>query len=228
MCGRYGLKLGTEDVAAALSELGMPVVGKLPDGFDPSRDLAPTDPTPVVEMAGDSAPLILRGARWGIVRVAPHARPTLVINARAETLRSRPLFRDGRRGLVPASGWFEWAPPEGTPHARRVPHWIHRPAAARGAEAQTDALLFFAALLFGHEDQRQVIITRPPEAAIAAIHDRMPAVVDADAARAWLSDDLTPETLTRLPVPGLAVALKSPRGPERPPQPRQLDLFGGG
>jgi putative SOS response-associated peptidase YedK len=227
MCGRYGLKLQLEDVALAAAEEGLavsPMAPEIRDAFDATRDLAPTDLTPVLTRPGADLPLLLGLARWGLVREAPPARPSLVINARAETLRSRPLFRGGRPALVPASGWFEWATPAGQPPSRRVPHWIHR----RSQHGGTEALVFFAGLVWGDDPARQVILTRPPVPAIAHIHDRMPAVVDGPAAKAWLGGDLTPAALMDLGVEDLAVTLTEPRVGPRPPQPRQLDLFGEG
>ena len=63
-------------------------------------------------------------------------------------------------------------------------------------------------------------MTRPPVAEIAPIHDRMPAIVHADAARAWLAGDATPEALMTWPVTPTPVAKAVGVAPAR-----QLTLF---
>ena len=51
------------------------------------------------------------------------------INARAETIATRPAFRDAfahRRCIVPADGFYEWRKTE----SGREPYWFHRPKGA--------------------------------------------------------------------------------------------------
>jgi putative SOS response-associated peptidase YedK len=48
-----------------------------------------------------------------------------LINAKAETVESRPSFAEAfaqRRCLIPASGFYEWTGPSDA----RQPFWIHR------------------------------------------------------------------------------------------------------
>jgi putative SOS response-associated peptidase YedK len=49
---------------------------------------------------------------------------TSCINAKAETIETRPSFKDAfvkRRGIVPADGFYEWRGPKNN----REPLWIH-------------------------------------------------------------------------------------------------------
>lgn len=133
--------------------------------------------------------------RWGMVPPGakdPHcAKPH--IHARAETLDTKPTFRDAflhRRGLVVCSTFNEGreitptkteqyvlTPLDGKPVAIAVV-WERR------MEQPGNALLSFA------------MVTVPPNALIGTITDRMPALIGADDWAKWLGE--TPETVAGL------------------------------
>jgi putative SOS response-associated peptidase YedK len=108
----------------------------------------------------------------------PRGPSRLVINARAETVAQRPMFRAAfstRRCLIPADGFFEWD----RTRKPRQPWWFHR---ANGHP------LAFAGLVDDHADEppRFVIITVPAAGGVEQIHDRMPAIVAREAVDPWL------------------------------------------
>jgi putative SOS response-associated peptidase YedK len=113
---------------------------------------------------------------------------TLLINARAETVREKPAFKNAirrRRVLVPADGYYEWQETSG----RKRPFFIHR---------RDGAPLGFAALAEtwagpnGEEVDTVAIITTAASADLAGLHHRTPvSIAPADFER-WLdcrSDD---------------------------------------
>ncbi|MGH9464197.1 MAG: SOS response-associated peptidase, partial [Thermoanaerobaculia bacterium] len=119
-----------------------------------------------------------------------------IINARAETVATRPAFADAfarRRCLVPADGFFEWRR-EG---AVRQPYHI-RPAAGE--------LFAYAGLwdpwLGAEEDLRGAfaILTTDAAPAIAWLHDRMPVLLPLESQGRWLGSE-EPEQLAALLVP---------------------------
>src|SRR5690606_37048764 len=133
--------------------------------------------------------------RWGLVPFwagRDERRPPLMINARVETVRQKPMFRDalarGRRCLVPADGFFEWK----KQGKAKQPMWIHAGThdaprlfafAGLWSRAKTDA-----------GDMRSfAIVTGPPNELVAPIHDRMPIVLDRGAWTAWLDPSLDAE-----------------------------------
>lgn len=102
MCGRYALFVDPSDLA---EEFGLQQAA-----YDPTYNAAPSQSLPVVL---DDDPETLQVARWGLVPSwsgGPKSGPD-PINARAETLTEKRVFRDAyreRRCLVPATGFYEW------------------------------------------------------------------------------------------------------------------------
>lgn len=123
MCGRFTLTHPTE----ALARLFDAVPGNDLPG-EARYNICPT--TDVVVVTGRSAPGAvrrLRAMRWGFIPdwyKAPNDGP-LIINARSETVASKPAFRAAvraRRCLVIASGFYEWQEVGG----RKLPWYFTR------------------------------------------------------------------------------------------------------
>lgn len=184
MCGRYTLtrqKLLVEELEATLD----PDVERN-QWWKPRFNVAPTQDAPVVTLRDGVR--VIEMMRWGLVPFwagKEGARPPLMINARVETVQTKPMFRDAlqrRRCLVPADGFFEWRK-EGK---KKLPMWMH-PAQARvaafaglWARARTDA----------GDVHSFAIVTGPANDLVAPIHDRMPIVLDRSAWAAWLDPSL--------------------------------------
>ena len=141
MCGRYVAKRGLDDLAAEFEAEDMVSPSSrrstgtdaLGPALAPDYNVAPTDPVPVVVLRhrsgerGGGQVRQLRAAKWGLVPswASDTSRAAKLINARAETVTELPAFRSAvrrRRCLVPADGWYEWAPrPDG---AGRQPTYL--------------------------------------------------------------------------------------------------------
>ncbi len=185
MCSRYSLTSPHEAVRAYFG------YGN-DHPFPPRYNIAPTDPVAVVRPGGRHArELVL--VRWGLIPswVKDPGKFSTLINARAETLAEKPSFRSAlrhKRCLVPANGFFEWT---GTRGAKRA-HYIHR--AEWRAEEPDDSLppLAFAGLYEdwlgpdGSEIDTMAIITVMANRPVAAVHDRMPALLQQEDFDAWL------------------------------------------
>ena len=174
MCGRFTLsnprQLALRFDLAALAE-------------QPARfNVAPTQPVPcvVVHAAGRQLEML----RWGLVPA--WARDLSVgnrmINARAESLESKPAFRDalrGRRCLVLADGFFEW---KKDGRARRPFH----------IRLRTREPFAFAGLWDewrapnGQVVRSCTIVTTDANALIEPLHDRMPVILLPEAESLWL------------------------------------------
>jgi putative SOS response-associated peptidase YedK len=154
----------------------------------PRFNIAPTQLDLMIRDTGDGRVLV--ESRWGLI--PPWAKDRTVggrmFNARAETLAERPAFRGliaRHRCIVPASGFYEWRQgPRG-----KTPLYIHR------ADGKPLALAGLWTVWQDPEGGGPVtshtIITCPPNRFMAAIHDRMPVVLDGDALHAWLDPTST-------------------------------------
>jgi putative SOS response-associated peptidase YedK len=106
MCGRFTITHPDE----ALARLFAAVPGNDLSPV-PRYNVCPT--TPVVVVTSDQGARRLRAMRWGFIPSwykAPNDGP-LIINARADTVATKPAFREAiraRRCIVPASGFYEW------------------------------------------------------------------------------------------------------------------------
>lgn len=138
---------------------------------------------------------VLRAAAWGF---RPHWLPAdrkAPINARAETVADKPMFRGAfRKGrcLVPADGWYEWQP---QPRGAKVPHFFRRP---------DDGVFWFAGIeAAGADSERTMaILTTGANATAKPVHGRMPVVLPDDkAADAWTDPDAAASTLRDLLAP---------------------------
>lgn len=182
MCGRFGVE--REYVQLALRYQA--VVKAVDPG--PRYNIAPTDPVPVV--LAHEGERYLTHHRWGLVPswakdLSVGAR---MINARSETVATRPAFRDSlvaRRCLIPATRFYEWQRGDGT----KVPHSIHR----------NDGFpMSFAGLWASWRNPSTservlscTIVTTTANEMMARLHDRMPVILDEEAVELWLDPSLT-------------------------------------
>jgi putative SOS response-associated peptidase YedK len=197
MCGRFAITSPPEAVRAYFHYAERP-------NFPPRFNIAPTQPIPLVTARPDGRHFML--ARWGFLPgfVKDVKKFPLLINARAETLAEKPSFRAAlrrRRGLVPADAWYEWRANLSGP---KTPFLLRR---AGGG------LLAFAALWetyldpSGGEIDTACIITASANGATAAIHDRMPAILEPADFEAWLNPDETVAPPLRLLRPAAEEAI---------------------
>jgi putative SOS response-associated peptidase YedK len=165
MCGRYTFQ-PTEDFYRRFN-----LANRL-DGLMARYNIAPGQMIPVVIAQSPNRVVLMR---WGLIpRWAKDEKSSYkMINARIETLTTRPAFRGlvaHNRCLVPASGYYEWKA-EGT---AITPNYIH-PAGG--------AFVAFAGLYDtwtnpkGEELRTFTTVTRDADDAMARLHHRMPVVL---------------------------------------------------
>jgi putative SOS response-associated peptidase YedK len=206
MCARYEIDAPPEDLAEVFA------LGEVPQ-VTPRWNAAPTQMLPIVRAAADGSRR-LDLVRWGLVPAwAEDVKiGSRMINARAETVATKPSFRAAlrrRRCLVPVTGFYEWTGEAG--HKRA---WIFRFADGRpfafaglwetwqGAGAAVPLVTF-------------TILTTSANELVARVHDRMPVVVDHADHATWLDPRIeTPARLQSLLVPAPASNMTSvPVGP---------------
>lgn len=213
MCGRFTVTLDPAQLAlnfAATNRIGadlqpQPVGrGEEPAVLVPTQvrlpnyNAAPT--TPVMLLAEVAGHRQLLPARWALVpgwAKALNSGP-VVFNARAETITTKPYFRSSvktMRGVVPASGWYEW---------QQIPgQKTKQPCHMHSADGEP---LYFAAVyalwtlpveeeftLPEGEVQElpqvlisTAIVTTAAVGDLALVHDRMPRLLDTEEVERWL------------------------------------------
>ena len=230
MCGRYVIEDFQE-----LSERLTNVMVDIQFRLRPTWNAAPSQLLPVLVEAEDEESWQVRGMSWGLVPrwTKPGDRPKVTpINARAETVAEKPMFRSllrQRRCIVPANGFYEWQRggqragqhmDEGK-SASKQPYYIH---------LKNDPLMLFAGLydeatgIDGEPFESYTIITTAANAPMAQVHDRMPVILDPEDIEHWLSRSEThsePLECMLKPAPDDAIdlypvspAVNSPRNDE--------------
>ena len=226
MCSRYSLTISPQ----ALSRVFGRYEG---EDFPPRYNIAPSQPVLIVRTS-------VRGerefqlVRWGLIPswAKDPAQYGMLVNARAETAAEKPSFRGPmrhRRCLVPATGYYEWTGGRGS----RQPHLIRL----------KDQPLFAMAGLWeawlgadGSEIETMAILTTTAGEDVAAIHDRMPVIIEPQHYDRWLDcssgtenevlDLLTPLPKGRMTTMSINPKLNDPRaeGPDlhQPPNPTLL------
>jgi len=194
MCGRFTL---TTDTAELVEHMLRFLPGAdFAQQYRPRYNIAPMQRHWIVTPQREER--IVQPATWGLVNFWEKDRRAgaKAINARAETVDSRPTFREAfktGRCLVPANGFFEWTGEKDT----RRPFWFHRPDDQPFAFAG----LYQVARLAGEVEPTTTftIITTEPNAVTSRVHDRMPVILpDDDAAAAWLYPEQDAEALKSL------------------------------
>jgi len=182
MCGRYVLN-APEDLSERFQ------LRQLSISLPHTWNAAPTNELPViVENAGGEHEA--RSMKWGLIpRWAKPGdkKPIAPINARAETLAEKPMFRNlirKKRCLIPANGFYEWK----NMGDHKQPYFISVP---------NDPLFAFAGLYdeSTNEDGDVVasyaIITTSANELMSKLHERMPVILHRDDEGEWLDPEVT-------------------------------------
>lgn len=220
MCGRFTLRTPLKEVADAFDL--EPEAFQRADGWHKRYNIAPSQDVAAVRrhVAGGREAAWLR---WGLIPpwADDPATGNRMINARSETAATKPAFRDAfrhRRCLVAADGFYEWkrgAKP-------RQPYYIRladdRPFALAGLWERWrrgDQVI-----------QSCTILTTEANELVAALHDRMPVLLDPEQYDAWLDPAvqdpaqleplLVPYPAQRMTAHPVSALVNSPRhdGPE--------------
>ena len=161
----------------------------------PRYNITPGQPLPVMTNGQSSR---ISWFTWsyqspGTARSTEKRRP--LINARAETIRSLPSFRDSfvhRRCVIWVEGFYEWQ--RDSAAARSQPYFI----------GIKDQVPFAIAGLWSSENSTAnaadtgkgcLVITTEANSLMHPIHHRMPVILDKMSVSTWLNPETSPETL---------------------------------
>ena len=181
MCGRFALS-DTQQLS-----LRFDVVPGDEHALIPRYNIAPAQMIPVVLEAEGARSVTMM--RWGFRPPWKQAGKPDPINARAETVLERPMFRSAiarKRCLIPADGFYEWKVQAGT--SGKQPYFIRLKDRGLFAFAGLYAEASDAA---GRPLRTCAIITASPNELMADIHSRMPVILGRQFEAGWLDRDLT-------------------------------------
>jgi putative SOS response-associated peptidase YedK len=190
MCGRFTMATNAEALeerfrAHLSTEIAVPTYNAAPS----QAQLA---------ILNDRPHAIVRAA-WGFVPEWADGRPDVkpIINARAETVATKPFFRDAfkrKRCLIIADGFYEWK----RAGKGKVPYRI---------ALKTEAPFAFAGIWSTvHDAQGEVqptfaILTTEANDLVAQIHNRMPVILREQDEKDWLNPSLALDAAQTLLVP---------------------------
>ncbi len=187
MCGRYTLYTKKE----ALEERFHAHMGN----YKESYNIAPSQKEPVI-LNENPEEIVL--AKWGFM---PHwakgnsLKPQ--INARAETVAQKPMFRDSyrhRRCLILSDGFYEWDRKGET----KTPYFTH--LKSREPFAMAGIWDTFAGI------PTYAIVTTAANKTMARIHDRMPVILSEKDEHDWLDSSIDEKDLLA-PLPDKAMEM---------------------
>lgn len=182
MCGRFRQTRSRKQLEDIFS-------GRFDDGGEslevaPHYNIAPSQEVVTVRQPLDQPLRRLSFMRWGLV---PHwAKEIKVgyknINVRAETAATTPAFRDAfrsQRCLIPADGFYEWQKDTNGKQPYMFEIGNHETFAFAGLwdqwrNAEKNVI------------ESCAILTTKPNSITAAVHDRMPVILNPDAYDLWL------------------------------------------
>ena len=163
--------------------------------WDVVRELSRKEKVPTVgEVKPSNTSLIIKGYRqaldvetmsWGFQQFTGSG---LIINARAESVTDKPMFRDSilqRRCVIPASWFYEW----------------NRQKEKVTFKREDSSILFMAGFYQRYEEgNRFVILTTDANESMRPVHDRMPVILEEHELKDWIYDfEFMREALRRVP-----------------------------
>lgn len=185
MCGRFAFTTPLAILAKAFPDFQMPD-GSMPENWEPSYNIAPTQLVPVV---ANTPELQIDFFRWGLIPswAKDPSIGNRMINARSETIAEKPSFRTAfrkRRCVMLVDGFYEWRKePDGK---NKTP--IH-------VKMKTGEPFLFAGLWEKWKSPEDdlirscTIITTTPNDLMGRFHHRMPVILPRDAQQTWLDPE---------------------------------------
>jgi putative SOS response-associated peptidase YedK len=183
MCGRFTDKMTWAEIVA-LYRLTM---NAPPHNMPPRYNICPTDPVDTIVDRDGRREVV--SMRWGLVprwwSKSLKDVKMATFNARAETIETKPFFRDAfkrTRCLIPVSGYYEWQ----TTPAGKQPWYF---TARDGSPSLTTAGLWdeWRDRASGETLKSCTMIITEPNDFVAEVHDRMPVLLAEKDFESWLS-----------------------------------------
>lgn len=163
-------------------------------------NVAPSTQVPLLRL-NEQGQLELAGARWGLIPPwwSKPALPSFSFNARSEEAANKPMWRQAigsQRCIMPALGWYEWNEKEKV--RNRAGRQVNQPYYHHAAD---DSMLAIAGLWStwtsteGNQVLSCALLTRDAAGPVAAVHHRMPVILEPEQFELWLSPATSTEAV---------------------------------
>ena len=180
MCGRYTQTAAFDELAL---RFGITIEDTAFEDLEPRYNVAPSQPVPIVVGQGGGRRFVM--AKWGFHPAWVKTSTLAPINAKAETVATSRVFQGAvkhARCLVPADGFYEWKPVPG--QRRKQPYYLR----LKGGGLFAFAGLYTAAGAGSDAPATCTIITTTANELAAAIHDRMPVILERNDEDRWADE----------------------------------------
>jgi putative SOS response-associated peptidase YedK len=193
MCGRFTLNSRERIKLRDLTALDLP--------FEARYNIAPSQQ--ILAIADFRKGIEARMVTWGLIP-SWSVDGKGFINARAETLEEKPSFSESfrlRRCLIPADGFYEWR----RSGREKRPYCIY---------VRDEAPSMFAGIWDTWRNRDPTItscaiITTAANELVGELHDRMPAILPAEAQEDWLNTTTSRTELFRMLTPFPAARMET-------------------
>lgn len=186
MCGRF-----TDQYTWAEIYEYYNLIGETPTNWGPSFNVCPTDDAGVI--LPKEGRLAYERMRWALVprwwsKSLKESMKLASFNARAETVRTKPFFRDAfktNRCLMPVSGYYEWNWKDPNDKKEKPQPWYFT---RRDGNVMTIAALWET--WHDRAENRTIrscsMVITEPNKFVAEVHDRMPVVLEPSQFDQWM------------------------------------------
>jgi putative SOS response-associated peptidase YedK len=203
MCGRFTKHMSAAERAALRAREFRQTPRTMPGLLRPRYNITPSQEVGVIRRHPDTGELHEDPLVWGFVPrwtkdIKAARRP---INARAETVRTSPMFRDSferRRCLVPMDAFYEWA-------GEKPPKQPFAIARRDGQEMLVAGIWDGWRTPDGSILRTFAVLTTDANETLLPIHHRMPVIIDPTDVEIWLGDDADAAAALMKPAPNDAL-----------------------
>lgn len=174
MCGRYSITSTRQEIEKHFNLVRSGEYAK-------TYNVSPSHTIPVVRM--EYGERVLANLHWGLIPHWAKDDKLKPINAKVETLDSKPFFRSAfrkSRCLIPANGFYEWK----KTNKHKQPFYFK----LKDADLMAFAGLWDHWEHDGENIESCTIITTEANEIMKPVHDRMPVILAPDDYEAWLQE----------------------------------------
>lgn len=181
MCGRFTLGITNQEIENYLTT-NLEVSSMKIESTYPRYNISPGQR--VISIIHDGQTLRVGELEWGFIPSFASSSFKPLINARSETIREKPSFKESfqhRRCLIVSDGYYEWQKTQN----HKQPFYIKK-----GSGIAFMAGIYTPVQLpDGTKKFTTAIITTSANNELKAIHDRMPLFIELQNVTTWLRED---------------------------------------